>query len=407
MRGPAVKPIVIAAGGTGGHFFPAEALAAELVARGHRVALMTDARAAARLPESFAGREVFVLRGAGIAGRGVRRGTGAAARLALGALQARAILRRLAPAVVVGFGGYPTVAPVLAARTMRDPPPVVLHEQNAVLGRANRLLAKRATALALSFADTARVPAGVRTTVTGNPVRPTFTQTVVMPGLDPGAHAAPARLPSPDDENADPELRLQPASVGGRIKPSHDGIEGDDIGILVLGGSLGARVFSDAVPAALAALPAAMRARLRVTQQCRPEDLERVVAAYAAAGIPAELSSFFTGIPALLAGAALVIARAGASTVAELAVAGRPAILVPLPGAIDDHQTANARALEAAGAAWVIAQRDIATLPHRLASLLVMPDVLTRAGLAAASVARPDAAARLADLVEAHARVSA
>ncbi len=379
MRGPAVKPVVIAAGGTGGHFFPAEALAAELVARGHRVALMTDARAAGRLPESFAGREVFVLRGAGIAGRGLRRGAAAVANLAAGAVQARAILRRLEPAVVVGFGGYPTVAPVMAARLMRDPPPIVLHEQNAVLGRANRLLARRAGALALSFAGTARVPDGVRTVVTGNPVRPSFT--AEAPSSAGGNRPCPGPLP--------------PAGAG---EPIH---------LLVLGGSLGARVFADALPAALAALPAALRARLRVTQQCRPEDLERVVAAYAASGIPAELSSFFTDIPDRLAAAALVIARAGASTVAELAVAGRPAILVPLPGAIDDHQTANARAAEAAGAGWVIAQGDIATLPHRLASLLAMPEVLTRAGHAAHAAARPDAAARLADLVLAHARVAA
>ncbi len=366
MRGPAVKPIVIAAGGTGGHFFPAEALAAELVARGHRVALMTDARAAARLPDSFSGREVFVLRGAGIAGRGLRRGAAAAARLAAGTVQARNILRRLEPAAIVGFGGYPTVAPVTATRLMRDPPPVVLHEQNAVLGRANRLLAPRAAVLALSFADTARLPEGVATAVTGNPVRPSFTA---------AEHGAPPQ---------DGLLRL-----------------------VVLGGSLGARVFSDAVPAALAALPAAMRARLRVTQQCRPEDLDRVAEAYARCGIPAELSSFFTDIPARLAQATLVIARAGASTVAELAVAGRASILVPLPGAIDDHQTANARALDRAGAAWVIGQRDIATLPHRLASLLAIPAVLANAGSAARATARPDAAARLADLVLAHARVAA
>ena len=141
MRGPAVKPVVIAAGGTGGHFFPAEALATELIARGHRVALMTDARAAARLPTVFAGGEVFVLRGAGIAGRGVRRAATAVAALAAGTLQARTILTRLDPAVIVGFGGYPTVAPVAATRLLRNPPPVVLHEQNAVLGRANRAMA--------------------------------------------------------------------------------------------------------------------------------------------------------------------------------------------------------------------------------------------------------------------------
>ncbi len=363
MRGPAVKPILIAAGGTGGHFFPAEALASELVDRGHRVALMTDARAAARLPDSFQGREVFVVSGAGIAGRGLRRGLGAVARLAAGTLQARGILRRLDPAAIVGFGGYPTIAPVMATRLMRSAPPVILHEQNAVLGRANRALAGRAAVLALSFADTSRIPAGVATAVTGNPVRAAFAD-------------IPAGTPA-----------------------------SGDLHLLVLGGSLGARVFSDAVPAALAALPAAVRARLRVVQQCRPEDLQRVGVAYAASGVTAELASFFNDIPAKLAVATLVIARAGASTVAELAVAGRPAILVPLPGAIDDHQTANARALAQAGGAWVIPQQDIATLAPRLASLLAIPDALAKAGLAARSVARRDAAARLADLVLQHARV--
>ena len=405
MRGPAVRPIVIAAGGTGGHFFPAEALASELVARGHRVALFTDSRAATRLPESFAGREVFVLRGAGIAGRGLRRGLGAVARMAAGTAQARLILNRLDAAAIVGFGGYPTVAPVLATTLMRNRPPVILHEQNAVLGRANRLLARRATALALSFERTARVPLGLPTTVTGNPVRPGFT---VVPGLDPGIHAIPPVTPLPASAPVLPcaDDSTQPDPVDTRVEPWHDS-EASNINLLILGGSLGARVFSDAVPAALAALPQHQRAHLRVTQQCRAEDLERVGQAYAASGIAAELSPFFTEIPARLAAASLVIARAGASTVAELAVAGRPAILVPLPGAIDDHQSANARALAAAGGAWVLPQTEITTLRDRLASLLAVPDALTRAGAAARTFARPDATARLADLVLAHARVAA
>ncbi len=363
MRGPAVKPIVIAAGGTGGHFFPAEALAAELVDRGHRVALMTDARAAAKLPESFQGREVYVLRGAGIAGRGWR-GVVAVARLAAGAVQARSILGRIEAAAIVGFGGYPTVAPVLATRLMRNPPPVVLHEQNAVLGRANRMLCGRAAVLALSVAETTRVPPHVATSVTGNPVRPGFTQAIPV-------------------------------------------ASGHTLTVLVLGGSLGARVLSDAVPAALAALPPELRSRLHVVQQCRAEDIGRVGQSYAGSGISSELSTFFTDIPTRMAQATLVIARAGASTVAELAVAGRPAVLIPLPGAIDDHQSANAQALARAGAAWVIAQPGMATLGSRLATLLADPDALARAGTAARSIARPDAATRLADLVLAHARVAA
>ena len=402
MRGPAVKPIVIAAGGTGGHFFPAEALAAELVARGHRVALMTDARAAARLPESFNGREVFVLRGAGIAGRGLRRGLGAVARLAAGTAQARLILGRLDAAAVVGFGGYPTVAPVLATTLMRGEPPVILHEQNAVLGRANRLLARRATALALSFEHTMRLPLGVPTTVTGNPVRPEFTATsTVMAGLDPAIHGDPHTPGAGEGQrNGD--------AVDARVKPRHD-ITAEDgtIELLVLGGSLGARVFSDAVPTALAALPVHQRTHLHVTQQCRAEDMDRVGRAYAASGIQAELSPFFTDIPTRLGRASLVIARAGASTVAELAVSGRPAILVPLPGAIDDHQTANASALSAVGGAWVLPQTEIGSLRDRLASLFAVPGALAAAGAAARGFARPDAAARLADLVLSHARVPA
>ena len=365
MRGPAAKPIVIAAGGTGGHFFPAEALASELVARGHRVALMTDARAAAKLPDSFAGREVFVLRGAGVAGRGLRRQAAALAGLAVGTAQARSILSRLAPAAVVGFGGYPVVAPVLATRLMRDRPPVILHDQNAVLGSANRWLARHATALALSFDRVSRVPAGVRTAVTGNPVRPDFARTT-------------------------PSSRAE-------------------LGLLVLGGSLGARVFSDVVPAALALLPPALRGALRVTQQCRAEDLERVRAAYAAIGVAAELAVFVTGVPQRMADASLFIGRAGGSTVAELAASGLPAILVPLPIAVNDEQGANAQALAEAGAAWVVRQPQFTAeaLGQRLLTLLADRAGLAAAGQAARAVARPDAAARLADLVLQHARVAA
>ena len=354
-----MRPVVIAAGGTGGHFFPAEALAGELSRRGQRVVLLTDARSGGLASPAFDGRERFVLSGSGIAGRGVARALRSIAALAAGTWQARGILARLRPAAIVGFGGYPCVAPVIASRFLASLPAVILHEQNGVLGRANRMLSGRADVLALSFAGTARVPAGRRTEVTGNPVRPAIT---AQP------YAAPA----------------------------------DEIRLLVLGGSLGARVFSDVVPPAVALLPAELRARLVVTQQCRAEDLDRVRAAYAASAIAATLSSFFADIAGLLAGAHLVIARAGASTVAELAVVGRPAILVPLPGAIDDHQCANARALAQPGGAWVMAQpvATPAALAERLAALFSDPAALTRAAAAAASTGRPDAAPRLADLVE-------
>jgi UDP-N-acetylglucosamine--N-acetylmuramyl-(pentapeptide) pyrophosphoryl-undecaprenol N-acetylglucosamine transferase len=354
--------IVIAAGGTGGHFFPAEALAAELLARGRHIALLTDARSGGLHSAVFAGHDRFVIRGAGIAGRGVVRAAKAAVALATGTIQARGILARLGAAAVVGFGGYPCVAPVLSARLLRRRPAVILHEQNAVLGRANRFLARHADALALSFADTTRVPESAATVVTGNPVRP------AIAALADAAYAPP----------------------------------GERVDLLVLGGSLGARVFSDVVPPALAALPEHLRARLAVAQQCRPEDLDRVRAAYTKAGVAADLAAFFPDIADRLVRAHLVIARAGASTVAELAVAGRPSILVPLPGAIDDHQSVNARALSDARGASVIAQPDFspAALAAQLTLLLGAPDMLVHAAQAARRVARPDATARLADLVE-------
>lgn len=363
MRGPAVRPVVIAAGGTGGHFFPAEALAAELIARGHRVVLMTDARSGGLSSPAFADRERYVVHGAGIAGRGAWRGTKAIGALAAGVVQARGILGRLGAGCVVGFGGYPSVAPVLAAKLLLHRPSVILHEQNAVLGRANRFLAKRATVLALGFEATQGVPAGAAAIVTGNPVRPKVT------ALSQTGYVAST----------------------GRFK------------LLVLGGSLGARVFSDVVPAALGVLPEALRQRLAVTQQTRPEDLERVQAAYASNGVTAELSPFFGDVAARLVASHLVIARAGASTVAELAVVGRPSILVPLPGAIDDHQSANARALAASGGAWVMPQAQFTpeALTEWLAELMIAPATLTQAAVAARGQSRADAASKLADVVEA------
>lgn len=358
------RPVVIAAGGTGGHLFPAEALAAELLRRGRRIVLMTDARSGALASTVFAGQEQIVLRGAGIAGRGLLRGTAAVLGLARGTIAARRRLRALDAAAVIGFGGYPAVAPVLAARLGGTRPRILLHEQNAVLGRANRLLARVADVLALSHADTARVAGGVWTVLTGNPVRPA----------------------------------LAALAGEGYVAPAPDG----PFRLLVLGGSLGARVFSDVVPAALGSLPEALRARLQVVQQCRAEDLERVRAAYAGTGIAVELAPFFTDVADRLAAAHLVVARAGASTVAELAVAGRPAILVPLPGAIDDHQTANARALEAAGGAFLVPQPAFTAiaLAGRIAALAAAPAQLAAAAREAARCGITDAASRLADLVE-------
>jgi UDP-N-acetylglucosamine--N-acetylmuramyl-(pentapeptide) pyrophosphoryl-undecaprenol N-acetylglucosamine transferase len=254
------------------------------------------------------------------------------------------------------------VPPILAARLLRRRPAVVLHEQNAVLGRANRFLARGADLLALGFAATVRVPHGVATRFTGNPVRP--------------AIQALAGLPY-----APPEDRIH---------------------LLILGGSLGARVFSEVLPGAVAMLPDALRRRLNIVQQCRVEDLARVRAAYKAAAVQADLAPFFTDVADKYASAHLVISRAGASTCAEIAVAGRPSILVPLPGAIDDHQSANARALAGCRAAFVIAQPEFSA--ERLAASLeeMLGDDAGLAGMAraAAGCAHAAAAADLADCVE-------
>lgn len=373
MRGPSARPIVIAAGGTGGHLFPAEALAAELVARGERIALMTDARSAAFESPAFGNAERFVLKGSGLAGRGAKAAVRGAFALAAGTLEARRILGRLDAAAVVGFGGYPSVPPIIAARTLprAKRPVTALHEQNAVLGRANRLLAPGADLLAVSALDTARIPAGAKLEVVGNPVRPA----------------------------------LAALAAQGYAPPAEEGA----IRLLVLGGSLGARIFADVVPAAVAALPEALRGRLVVTQQTRAEDLPRVETAYRDAGVPADLSPFFGDIATRLAMAHLVVARAGASTVAELACAGRPSILVPLPHAIDDHQTANARSLAAVGAAWLMPQPAFTAdaLARQLGAVIGSPAVLARAAAAAAKEARPDAARHLADLVQSLVRAAA
>lgn len=354
------QPIVLAAGGTGGHVFPAEALAAELVRRGHRVLLATDSRGQRyggvldkldRLPVDAA-----------MPSRRPDRLALALLKLARGYLQARRALKRERAAVAVGFGGYASAPTMLAAEHLGLP--CVLHEQNAYCGLANRLLAKRAARLATSFPKVAGVSIGPeRIVFTGNPVREAILECASTPYETPGA---------------DGEFRL-----------------------LVFGGSQGARAFSELVPEAIARLPAETRARLRLTQQCRAEDLERVRARYAELGIAAELSDFFTEIPAILAGAHLVVARAGASTVAELVTVGRPAILIPYPYATDDHQTANARVLDEVGASFLMPQSELTQerLAETLQDLIAEPARLAAAAAAARKLARPDAAQRLADAV--------
>jgi UDP-N-acetylglucosamine--N-acetylmuramyl-(pentapeptide) pyrophosphoryl-undecaprenol N-acetylglucosamine transferase len=354
-------PIVLAAGGTGGHLFPAQALAGTLLAMDRRVALVTDPRG-----QAFGGQlaEVDVHRiRAGRFDSGLLSKAVGLAEIALGTMEAGRLLRRLAPAAVVGFGGYPSVPTMLAAARLGLP--TVIHEQNAILGRANRLLAPRMRRIATSFAAVGGMrPADrERAVETGNPVRP--------------AIAALRDAPYP------------------AIAP--DG----PLRILVLGGSQGARILSEVIPTAVAQLPDGLRHRLRLTQQARPEDIEAVRAAHAANGIAAELASFFTDVPARLAQAHLVISRSGASTVAELAMIGRPAILVPYLHATDDHQTANAVALSQAGAAWVMSQGDFGptALAARLTVLFAAPTSLQEAAAAAHRLGRPEAATLLARLV--------
>jgi len=358
----AAGAILIAAGGTGGHLFPAEALAHALVARGHAVELVTDERAD-RYGSAFPARRVHIVAAATVTSRSPPALARTGLRLGRGVVQSLAIVRRLQPAVAIGFGGYPTFPPLVAARLCGVP--IVIHEQNAVLGWANRMLAKGATAIATGFPRTAGTEgfAG-RVVVTGNPIRPPVVAAAAVP--------------------------YAPPAADGRLK------------LLVFGGSQGARVFADLVPAALAELPDETRARIDLVQQARPEDMERTRAALLAVGVHAELAPFFTDLPARIASAHLVVCRSGASTVAELSAIGRPAILVPLPHARDQDQAANAAVIAAAGGAFVVPQSDLtpARLASELAALAADPARLAATAAAARSVGRPDAVERLADLVE-------
>ncbi|MDB5366008.1 MAG: murG [Rhodospirillales bacterium] len=353
--------VLLAAGGTGGHIFPAEALARELVARGRAVALITDRRGGAFGDEL--GVPVHRIRASSMQ-RGLRGKVRTGLELAVGTWQARGLLRDLDPVMVVGFGGYPSLPTLFAAR--RAGIPYVLHEQNAVLGRANRLFAKHATRIATSFEHVALLPddAAARVVLTGNPTRPA----------------------------------IAGAALVGYPKLTSDG----RLNILVVGGSQGAHVFSEIMPAALAHMPENLRRRISIAQQCRADDLPEARAGFARCGVTAELATFFQDMPSRLASAHLVIARAGASTCAELTVAGRPAILVPYPFAMDDHQAANAEQVAASGAAWAIPQRALTpmALATRLETLMTASSGLDKAAEAARALGRPDAAQRLADLVE-------
>jgi UDP-N-acetylglucosamine--N-acetylmuramyl-(pentapeptide) pyrophosphoryl-undecaprenol N-acetylglucosamine transferase len=354
-------PVILATGGTGGHVFPAESLAGELARRGVPLALVTDDRghrwqgALAALPAHR------VRAGSPGAGSVLDRVRGAAA-LGMGVAQSVALLGRLAPAAVVGFGGYASVPPMLAARLRRLP--ALVHEQNAVLGRANRLVVGRRTTIATAFRHVRHLADGDRRVrLVGNPVR--------------------------DAVRAVRDVPYAP--------PAEDG----DICLVVIGGSQGAASFGTVIPQAIADLPAPVRRRLKLAQQCRAEDLERVRAFYAGRGIAADCQIFFSDFPARLAGAHLVVARAGASTVAELTTSGRPSVLVPFPHATEDHQRANAKAIDEVGASILLPHEGFtpAALRGHLDALFAGPGRLAAMAAAAKAAGRPDAARDLADIV--------
>ncbi len=362
MKAAGGNLVVLAAGGSGGHVFPAEALAAELSVRGCRLALVTDRRGG-QFGGYLKGIETHRIRAGGVAGKSFGARLRSAPELALGTWQARNLLRVINPQAVVGFGGYASVPTMLAATYGGYS--TAIHEQNAVLGRANRLLAPRVGRIATSFEESRGLSAEENGKVvhTGMPVRPAV------------------------------------AALRDRPYPS---LAGDGpIRLLVLGGSQGARVFSQAVPDAVGLVEEHLCRRLRISQQCRPEDLERVSQSYGRLGVDADLDVFFDDVPERMADSHLLIVRAGASTVAESTAIGRPAILVPYPHAIDDHQSFNAHSVDETGAGWVMPEDAFTpqVLSARLNSLFDLSAILEKAAACAKAAGRADAAVRLADVV--------
>lgn len=357
------KQILISAGGTGGHMFPAEALARDLIGRGYRVALATDARG--KKYEPFAdGIPVYVLKSAALKS-GMFSKIKTLLSLGIGLLQARKLIDKLKPAVVVGFGGYPSFPAVHIAQKKHIP--TIIHEQNAILGKANVYLAPKADRIAVAWKNITGLDESdsVRSIVTGNPVRPDI--------------AALYNKPYPSLEQ--------------------DGV----LRIFIMGGSLGASVFADIVPAMVDNLSAAHKARLEIVQQCREENIEEVRQAYKEAGVKAELSTFFGNVAEQLERCHLVIARSGASTVSEVATAGRPAIFVPYPYHKDQQQKRNADAVFDAGGAWVMTQDGftVEALLARIETFLQNPEALFNAAENARVCGRPDAARKLGNVVTA------
>ncbi|MGR3503662.1 undecaprenyldiphospho-muramoylpentapeptide beta-N-acetylglucosaminyltransferase [Pseudaestuariivita sp.] len=353
--------LVIAAGGTGGHMFPAQSLAEVMLARGWRVKLSTDARGA-RYTQGFPHAvEIDEVASATFARGGLLAKIKVPLRLISGTLAARRGFRKDMPAVVVGFGGYPSIPALGAASLLKLPS--MIHEQNGVLGRVNQIFAPRVNAIACGTWPTT-LPSSVKGTHVGNPVRAAVLERAGAPYMAPGPH---------------------PMSV------------------LVIGGSQGARILSDVVPEALTALPPDIRKHLRVSHQARPEDQAKVAEHYAAAGLPAEVEPFFHDVPARMAEAQLVISRAGASSIADLSVIGRPSVLIPFAAAAADHQTANARGLAEVGAADILTEQDATpdALTAQVTAILGDPARASAMAEAALGFGKPDAANELAGMVEA------
>jgi UDP-N-acetylglucosamine--N-acetylmuramyl-(pentapeptide) pyrophosphoryl-undecaprenol N-acetylglucosamine transferase len=357
--------IALAAGGTGGHLFPAQALAEVLRERGHDIHLVTDERVQ-DYGKSFPASQTHIIPSASLSLSQPLKVPGNLMRLYAGINKAKILFAQNKPSVVVGFGGYPSLPPLWAATRLRIP--AIVHEQNSVLGRANKLLAPHVNVIATSFERVFKLTpeASAKVILTGNPVRQLALNF---------AHAAYPFI------SATSPLR-----------------------VVVFGGSQGARFFSDVMPDAVTLLPEVLRNRLSIIQQCRQEDIKRVEQAYGAIGVTARLSHFFGNMPEEIANSHLVICRSGASSIAELGVIGRPAILVPLPHAIDNDQQKNAESFAAIGAGHIRTQNELTpqALAELLQQLLEAPQALKEAAEAAARHGKPDAAQKLADLVERH-----
>lgn len=363
MKRRRTSHIVLAAGGTGGHMFPALSLMEVLKGRGHRVTLITDNRGM-KYKNLFEGIKIYQVNSASFTGKGLFGKIFSVPKIIAGVFEARSILKTIGAGSVIGFGGYPSFPTIRAAKSLGIP--TCIHEQNAVLGRVNRYMARSVDAVALSFENTKHVNwhKNKFTAVTGNPVR------------------------------------KEVVEIGDLYYPTI----GDDriFRILVIGGSQGAKIFSEVVPQAISTLPRASQRRLQITQQCREEDIEKVRELYANTKIAVELTTFIDDLPGCLRWAHLVIGRAGASTISELTTAGRPGILVPYPHATDDHQTANARELVECGGAWLYKNNEFnaKSLAKLLQRMARHPNEVWTAAEESRKIGKPYAANDLADIVE-------